>query len=282
MSRRIVACALTLALLSSSVSVAGIAQEHPGDQGLAQDPRVLLFEDFESEQWRAHWSDGTEKYDLVQVEGGLAGLALQAPCVGGTNGAMDFRKRLPGQPVDLYARYYVWFELDFETVDVGKFPGFAGTFGECGWGGRPPAQGDRCWSARGDLGRTTLDGKIPMGTYLYSQEMTSPWGEHDHWDHEGSKHLLPTAQWICIETHVRVERGGGALLEGWIDGERAYRRTVQLAGADTYIETFWMNLYHGGGKAWPQHQVMRFDQVVVATEYIGPMVARKEPSADRN
>ncbi len=249
----------------------GFASQYPNDVGIESDGRVVLFEDFSQESWRDQWR-GADKYDLVRVPSAEFGTVLRAPCDDATNGAMDFVKRFDGQPMEMYARYYARFEEGFEMNDVGKFPGFSATFGECGWGGRTPGAGDRCWSARGDLGRSQGDDRIPVGTYLYSQDQATTWGDHDHWDQNGDSHLFVPGEWYCIETHVRVEADGlHGLLEGWIDGELAYTRRVQLADAPTYIEQFWMNLYHGGGRTWPKDEFVFFANVVVATERIGPM-----------
>ncbi len=44
------------------------------------------------------------------------------------------------------------------------------------------------------------------------------------------------------------------------------------------IEQIWMNVYHGGTKPSPRDQHLYIDNVVVATEYIGPMRTPNAPA----
>ncbi len=255
----------------------GFAGNYPSDAGIGGDPRVILFEDFAQGDWRNKWR-GADKYDLVQVADPYFGTVLRAPCRTNSNGGMDFYKRFDDEPSEMYARFYAMFEPGFDMSDVGKFPGFSSTFDECGWGGRTPGSGDRCWSARGDLGREDSEGRVPVGTYLYSQDQATTWGDHDHWDENGDSHRLEPGRWYCLETHVKVDtdrRHGW--VEGWIDGELAYSRYVQLSDAPTYVEKFWMNLYHGGVRMWPRNQHVFFANVVIATERIGPRAGSATP-----
>ncbi len=249
----------------------GFASAYPNDVGLGSDPRIVLFEDFEQSNWRDKWR-GADKFDLVQVDDQYFGKALRAPCRTNSNGGMDFYKRFDGQQMEMYARFYAMFEPGFDMNDVGKFPGFSSTFDECAWGGRTPGNGDKCWSARGDLGRDDDQGRVPVGTYLYSQDQATTWGDHDHWDQNGDSHMLEPGRWYCLETHVKMDTDEvHGWVEGWIDGELAYSRYVRLSDVPSYIEKFWMNLYHGGARMWPKNQHVFFTHVAVATERIGPM-----------
>jgi hypothetical protein len=62
------------------------------------------------------------------------------------------------------------------------------------------------------------------------------------------------------------------VLRAWIDGQLAFEKSdICFRHTDKLkIEQIWMNVYHGGTKPSPYDQHLYIDNVVIATEYIGP------------
>jgi hypothetical protein len=76
-----------------------------------------------------------------------------------------------GAPDEIYFRYYVEFDPSWELAsdgEIGKLPGFGGTYGIAGWGGRP-ADGTNGWSAR-MMNFDTGSGNA-AGFYTYHADM---------------------------------------------------------------------------------------------------------------
>ena len=71
----------------------------------------------------------------------LLGYALRVEIPEGTNTGMsvgyEFADKLGYEHDQIYFRYYIRIAADWLTLDGGKFPGIAGTYGVAGWGGRP-------------------------------------------------------------------------------------------------------------------------------------------------
>ena len=109
----------------------------------------------------------------VHVEqGGHYGISLAFP----------FKKRLGYEPEEVYFRYYLRFADDWTPRRGGKLPGFGGTYGRAGWGGRP-VDGTDGWSARG-LFEGQKDGRTPIGFYCYHMDMKGIYGSNWVWDRD--------------------------------------------------------------------------------------------------
>jgi hypothetical protein len=178
----------------------------------------------------------------------------------------------------MFFRYYLRLGDDWnQTVDGGKLPGFSGTYGKAGWGGRK-VDGTDGWSARGSFGLAIpagnpLAGLQPIGTYCYHAEMRDTYGDIWVWQ-RGYRGFLEKNRWYCLEQQVKLnqpERNDG-LLRAWVDGRLAFEKTdIRFRTVATLkIEQVWMNVYHGGTKPSPYDQHLFLDNVVIAREYIGP------------
>jgi hypothetical protein len=312
------AAAVSTAVGASSAAVrSGLAARYPADRGLEDDPDVLLVERFASENWQQRgWRDdggyrgGEVAHSIVpgvDSDFGFAALdgpALQATVRRGENQALNvswfFRDHLEREPEDLYMRYYVRLGSDWSPqVAGGKLPGLAGTYyGTAhagGWGGRT-SNGRNGWSARGLFdtivpGPSALAGRTPVGTYLYHAGQRGTYGDIEIWNQGRDADRRPTGylprqRWVCYEVHVRLNTPGRSdgIVEGWLDGVRAYRRKgLRFRARDAEylrIERAWLNLYHGGSARAEFDQHAFFDNVVVATRYIGPMTSPEEAPAD--
>jgi hypothetical protein len=269
--------------------ILGLAAKYPKDQGLAKDLDVVFFTDFEADSWRDEWSQvanrnasETVAADAARKFEPLAGRALSANLAKGESTALNtlfkFKDKTSAEPDEMFFRYYLRLGDDWnQTVDGGKLPGFSGTYGKAGWGGRK-VDGTDGWSARGSFGLAIpegnpLAGLQPIGTYCYHAEMRGTYGDVWVWQ-RGYRGFLEKNRWYCIEQQVKLnqpERNDG-ILRAWVDGRLAFEKTdIRFRTVATLkIEQVWMNVYHGGTKPSPYDQHLFIDNVVIARKYIGP------------
>jgi hypothetical protein len=276
---------LTLVLTSfggQNPAERGLAAKYPSDQGIEEDPDVILFTDFESDQWHKHWSGGRRKTVRVVIEDNersfqpLQKKALQIKVLKGEHyGASieyKFKDKTGGEPEEIYFRYYLRFGNDWNPARGGKLPGISGTYNRGGWGGRP-SNGRNGWSARGQF-QGQREGKTPIGFYCYHADMTGRYGNAWIW-RKDKLGYLENNRWYCIEQYVRMnttEKNDG-VLRGWVDGRLAFEKTdVRLRDVtELKIECIWVNIYHGGKWTAKSDDHLFIDNIVIAKRYIGPM-----------
>ena len=266
----------------------GLAANYPEDAGIEADGSVLLFSDFEDADWGDAWTNGTVDAHLALVDGAeangflpFAGDALRVEVTANDNyGASIAYKYLDetgSEPDEAYFRYYLRFGEDWSPTDGGKLPGISGTYGVAGWGGRP-VDGTDGWSARGTYQTVVPDGNplerhSSIGNYVYHADMAGQYGDVDLWL-DGCAGSLDKGRWYAVETFVKLNTPGvnDGILRGWVDGRLAYERTDwRWRDVDTlHVEQIWMNFYHGGTDVPPDDLHLYIDNVVIATEYIGP------------
>ncbi len=266
----------------------GIASKYPGDRGIGQDPDVLMATGFESPFWRTDWTyvspvshvDVVDRDRKLRFEP-LLGKALRIAIPRGDNFGLDmgfdFKDKLGYEPEEIYFRYYLRLADDWiPTVDGGKLPGLAGTYGKAGWGGRR-ADPLRGWSMRGSFNRAPspanpLYGVTTIGTYAYHAEMEDKFGDQWYWTRHGLG-LLQRNRWYCLEQYFRVNTLGSrdGILRAWIDGALAFEKTdVYVRDVNSLkIERVWMDVYHGGTATAAHDLHLYIDNVVVARKPIG-------------
>ncbi|GIW81264.1 MAG: hypothetical protein KatS3mg105_3071 [Gemmatales bacterium] len=283
------ACAQGEALVTGKPKL-GLARRHSNDRQISNHQSVYFAEDFESPQWGKKWSQVAPEKQIAIVKDRdghgfvpLQGAALRVEIPKGGNTGLNMLYNFAGltgrEPEEVYFRYYLRLGSDWnQTVSDGKLPGIAGTYNRAGWGGRK-SDGTNGWSARGLFARTIppgnpLAGTTPIGTYGYHADMKGNYGDHWVW-YRGYRGYLENNRWYCIEHYVKLNTPGKAdgVLRGWIDGHLAIEKTnVRFRNTPKLkIEQVWMNVYHGGRSASPRNQHCYIDQVVIASQYIGPM-----------
>ncbi len=270
----------------------GIAWDYPADRNLTEHPAVILTERFDSSQknaWRRHLSDFSQHNNFRIVDGHYQtdrfavndGGALQIEFNPKTNYGFSahyrFKKLIGEEPEQLYFRYYLRLGNGWQPTDGGKLPGFAGTYNKAGWGGRA-IDGYNGWSARGAYflqasPNSKFDGTVPLGNYVYHLDGNSDYGETISWNSALS--LLQKNRWYAIEQYLKLNDPGQAngQLAVWLDGRKIFdktdlrfRKTTQLK-----IESLWLNFYHGGINKPESTYYVYIDNLVIASEYIGPM-----------
>ncbi|MBM4018917.1 MAG: DNRLRE domain-containing protein [Planctomycetes bacterium] len=274
----------------------GLAARYPSDRGIAKDPDVVFFADFEAENWAEGWSQAAPQ-DAIQIAGAdperkfqpLLGNALRAQLAKGKSTALNmlykFRQHAGGEPEEIYFRYYLRLGDDWnQTADGGKMPGISGTYGVAGWGGRR-ADGTNGWSARGAFALSIpadnpLAGRHPIGTYCYHADQPGSYGDIWLWK-TGYRGFLEKNRWYSVEQHLKLNTPGekDGVLRAWVDGRPAFQKTdlrFRHVGR-LKIEQIWMNVYHGGTTPSPYDQHLFIDNVVIAKKYIGPMKTTAAP-----
>jgi hypothetical protein len=270
-------------------AILGLAADYPDDVGITDHPEVHFAAAFETSDWGDGWSYGTGASTLSRVydEPGLQfqpllGYALRVEIPQGTNTGMsvgfEFGDKLGYEPEEIYFRYYMRIADDWLTLDGGKFPGIAGTYGVAGWGGRQ-SNGYDGWSARGLFQEVPPTGNplgdtVPVGSYVYHADMPTQYGDNHLWQND-YRGYLERNRWYCIEQYLQMNTPGlqDGIMRVWIDGHLAWEKTDWRwrHTPDLKIEEIWMNVYHGGTAPVGQDVHLYIDNVVIADEYIGPL-----------
>lgn len=246
-------------------------------------PGVVFHCDFEGDDWYKQWGEAssptrvqTINADSVHKFEPLRGRALQVRVDRdghyGVSLSYQFKKRLGREPEEIYFRYYLRLANDWDPRRGGKLPGFGGTYGRAGWGGRP-VDGTDGWSARG-LFHGQKERQTPVGFYCYHMDMKGRYGSEWVWDRDELGRLLNN-RWYCIEQHVRLNTLGqrDGILQGWVDGHLAFERTdIRFREVDTLkIESVWLNVYLGGLWTSASDHHLYLDEVVISKRPIGPL-----------
>ncbi len=268
----------------------GLAAKYQQDAQINDDPAVLFSHGFENLLWLKDWSDyslgsstSTVQQDKAEAFAPLQGKALKVTLPQGDNMGLDLRYNFVDEgkiePEEIYFRYYLRFGSSWApTADGGKLPGIAGTYGKAGWGMRK-SDGLNGWSARGGFERRPADplfaNLTAINNYGYHAHMVAPSGDRWSWL-QSPRSLLKNNQWYSVEQYVRLNTPGKAdgVLKAWVDGYLVLEKT-DIVFRHSYalkIETIWLDVYHGGITPSPADMALYIDNVVVATEYIGPMV----------
>lgn len=221
----------------------GLAAQYPGDRGIAEDPNIILVENFDHgamRQLRDRWSDIKNPEgisfsdDIPPGSAGRRSLRMDAKR-GQDTGAHLFTRILPGYD-EVYARFYVKFAADHGFLH--HFVGLGGAIDPPAWptggaGLRPEnAFNTGIEPTRGSYQRYPPTFFDPPGIwhfYTYWQHMRS-WQNEDGTGNSffGNNFeprepvLVPRDQWVCVEMMIRMnselEASDGAQAF-WIDGK---------------------------------------------------------------
>jgi hypothetical protein len=292
------------ALMAATLQGAGIAAEYPGDEGIEKDPRVLFVEDFETGDVREiaeRWSSlrfpehMSLSEDVAEASPGSRSLRIVAGPEGrpqgpGCRGGHLFTHVRPGDV--LHARFYVKFHERHGYVHhfVSLIADRSPTPWPKGWAGRRPPGDSHFLSNIEPWSRWGKD--APPGVwnfYSYWQEM-KPDGRGDYWGNSFMPSESPPVargRWICVEARVKANSAPDAA-DGeqafWIDGKLAGEfRGIRWRSTDRLkLNAFW--LQYDVDERTPRHNndpdpgarvyEVWFDDVVLATEYIGPVRGR--------
>ncbi|MBN1845141.1 MAG: hypothetical protein JW810_05620 [Sedimentisphaerales bacterium] len=288
----------------------GIAARHPGDHNIAEDPDVVFAENFEDSLAAViqHW-DNVKNRQIMSLSpdvpaGSPGGHCLLVSHLGGDDtGGHLYRRLLPGYD-KLYLRFYVKFDPD--CYPIHHFVHLGGYRPATPWpqggAGIRPAGDERFTTGIEPYGKAWR-----WDFYSYWMEMRhSPdeksWG-HDFINDQNLK--VEKNKWICVELMMKMNdpvdaRNGEQAL--WIDG-KSWSRDGQLLSHlrpgsprgqwiwDSFhpdpqgqpfegfrwrrderlkLNFLWLLVYITDAPAGHLSRIW-FDDIVVATSYIGPI-----------
>lgn len=281
----------------------GIAARYPGDRGIDADPAVLFHDDFESGDLRKKWDNSFQKAHIRITEApkdvhlGARALEFTVPRQEAelSNGVVkDLDK---GQDV-VFLRYYSKFERGFDQVasshNGGILSAQAPGVPYSTPGVRADGRNKFIVSLENWRGEAATKSPGELNVYCYHPEQRSEYGDHFF---PSGKVLPYTARpgnfgphfvarpdiipelgrWYCYELMVKANTPG--LRDGriacWLDGKLvADFPNLRLRDVDTLkINTASVCLHIRSNtirenKKW-------YDDVVVATSYIGPVARAK-------
>jgi len=264
----------------------GIARLYPGDEGIERDPRVLFVDDFETgtvEEIGARWGSIHLKENIDLPEDVHANSPGNRSIHISKNGHLFTHTR----GVDtMYARFYVKFHE--KTGYIHHFVHLVADRTPQPWpkggaGETPP--GDAKFST--GIEPTGRWGKFPppgvWNFYTYWHEMKTKWGSV----YNGKQEPIEPGRWYCVEVLLKANSSPEKA-----DGEQAFWVNGELYGRfpgfrwrtsdKLKINSFWLLYYNTDQPArhnkdpHPESRVMQvwFDDVVIATEYIGPVFGK--------
>jgi chitodextrinase len=276
---------ITLFLFSTQMysQIAGDIQNI--ESGLQSRTDVLYYEGFSSTNWGDRWDMADEGGNTTMNANGFDGNCLNIFLKQGSYGASGsgntamstFLKSFSGVQSlheELYFRYYIYIDPNFDFSQGGKIPGMA-SHALYGAGSHP--NGDDGWTARymwNSYGELYLYGYFPG---------EGGWGTNIYCDYTGKRARLERGKWHCIEQYIKLNSVTGSTgnADGkcytWLDGtlsmkedDIVYRTVVNDAGKEFGI---YASVFFGGADAdWtPEYDTyIRLDNMVLAKNYIGP------------
>ncbi len=282
---------------------AGIAAKHPGDVGIASDPDVIFFDDFESygaateltKKWDNYFQQSQTKIvtTAANVKAGKQALEFALPQQN-VELSNAVQKILTTELDVLYLRWYAKLEKNFDvTGSSHNGGGISGHYFQ-GNNATPgvPADGKNKFLIEYECWRGQTSDKSPgaLNVYIYHPEQRSNYG--DHFFPTGV--VLPNSsqpgnfgsafvprpdvtpdldRWYAYEVMLKLntpgQRDGRVTL--WLDGQVVADFTnLRLRDIDTLkIDRFNVGLHAGSNPSGLTHKWV--DNVVAAKSYIGPI-----------
>jgi len=293
---------------SASAQTTGIASRYPRDRGIRFDPDVLLADDFESytstAQLTINWSGvGHVQNMRIATEPGnffSGGAALEMKLPVSSSEVTDFlHKRFSTGHDVVFIRTYCKFDPLYH-LPGGNHNGMRLSAKYPGPGTKPPANGTGFFLFLLQNTFANVQGEIDPGythIYAYWPQQRSSFG--DHWYPTGfvvpqSKignkgdwlaypnqypnfkpypNFIPQGgRWYCYELMVKDNKPGerNGEVKGWINGNVAFdfpdlfMRSISTLKIDEAFIMLGAGHSQRVNKKW-------YDNVVIATKYIGPM-----------
>ena len=272
---------------------AGLAEKYPGDKGIAGDLAVILHDDFEAAAIdKGKWPSVSNKAGAVtltrdrqHVRTGKQALQITAT-LGKNTGGHLFRRFKTGRE-QLYTRFCVKFAEDCDYIHhfvhlCAELPAHPWPTG--GAGTRPA--GDKKFTIGIEPWHFWNKYPRPGGWHFYCYWWKMPRsGDGKYWGQGFAKKAYAVPQrgkWYSVEVMVKcntpAKPDGEVAL--WIDGKQlCHHKTVNWRSAEKLkLNALWLMLYVTRHSAKTNKvNTVWFDDVVVATKYIGPPVVGPRP-----
>jgi len=271
----------------------GLAAKYPKDEGLDKDPNVIFVDGFESAattgDLKKRWQtiQGGEQISIEETQDNVANGKRSLQITNTTrkdSGGALFKQMKPGFDT-VHARYYVKFAEDFQQLNH-----FTWLMAEKGAPASPMIQA----------------GTVPNGAQRFSTGL-EPWSWKNTWDEDKPKWnfysywqkmkpgygtvfkpkpacFAERGKWMCIEFMLKAnsapDKNDGAQAF-WVDGKLVghWDSLTWRSTNDLKISGFHLSFYRERSKQRDLPRVtskLWFDDVVLATEYIGPRSAEKK------
>lgn len=272
----------------------GLASGYPGDAGIGRDRAVLFHDDFEEGKPGSRWDEvkrrlgrgGSDDGNSITVETdrGIARGKRSARVQLQKDGHEDvtLTKWLKPGYDEVYMRYYVRYGKDYGYHGHGG-GGFMADAGKGGFKGAGKApDGDRYfWATLEPIGpRGGWDPPGALIFYAYWWKMKAD-GRGNYWGNwfQPKPDQVPRREtWVCVEWRVKANRAGkeDGELDCWIDGKKCgefrginWRSTDALKINKVQL-SLWLEPSAYGRAGGGTTRTVWYDDVVVATRYIGP------------
>ena len=285
----------------------GIAARYPGDKNIASDPAVILADDFEgyssSSQLTTKWSGAYQAANLrIASEpgnyyAGSKALEMKLP-VSAVEVSNTLRKLLSPAQDTVFIRTYQKWDSGY-LINGGNHNGLRLSAKYPGPGTAPPADGSGffLFLLQNNIEGTAMSGEAAPGyahIYAYWPKQNSGFGDHwyptgqnkpgsSEWqsapaqypDFKPMPNFLPQRdRWYCYELMVKANTIGknDGEVKCWVDGKVVadFPDLFMRASATLKIDEAHIALSSGHServnKKW-------YDNVVIATQYIGPMAS---------
>ena len=275
----------------------GLAAKYPGDAGIGRDRAVLFHDDFETGAIGGAWDAVNRRLGRGATDDSQPVAAETDPTIarGKRSARVQLRKDghedvtfakwlKPGRD-ELHMRYYVRYGNDYGYHGHGG-GGFMADAGKGGFKGAGKApDGDRFfWATLEPIGPREWDPPGALIFYAYWWKM-KPDGRGNYWGNwfRPQPDQVPKREtWVCVEWRVKANTPGSedGELDCWIDGRKCGEfRNINWRSVDTLkVNRVQLSLWlepvayarAGGGTT----RTVWYDDVVVATSYIGPKVKK--------
>ena len=281
---------------AAAAPLPGIAAKYPGDLGIERDPHVLFAENFESSDTKK-WDQKRGRVLLVEDKPNTGHWCVQMPMERGKNTGGDLLKWfMPGADT-VYARFYVKFSPDYQYchhfvwLGANQRTNKWSSFGKAG--NKPDgtyySTGMEPWFA---WGKNPSPGEVNLYTYFLDMEpdrkMNKYWGTSffppgpGKGEAAGAGCVIPRLdQWQCWEFMIHANSGPDkpdGTQAMWMDGNLIGKFTGirWRTDPDLKVNSFWLEHYGSDEgdptkQFWKASQSVWFDDIVVATDYIGPL-----------
>lgn len=274
----------------------GLAAKYPNDAGIEMDAAVLFADNFESGDLKK-WEEKRGGIKVAETAPNNGRYAVETTAIRGKNEGGDAIKWFMPGADKVYARCYVKFAKDFQYehhflwLGANQRTNRWSSFGKAGLkpNGTYYSTAMEPWFA---WGKNPPPGEVNLYSYFMDMEidpkMNKYWGNSffppgPERGKAASEHrVLPKLdQWQCWEFMIQAnsapDKADGKQAM-WLDGVLAGEFTgiKWRIDMDLKVNTFWLEHYcYDPGdptkQYWKDQQTVWFDDVVVATEYIGPI-----------
>ncbi len=271
----------------------GLAAEFRRDEGIESHPAVIFADSFEEGDYRSRWDSCRDKDEKVlslvddSASSSVVGrrsLRVEAALSQNTGGGLT--KWFESSDT-LFLRFYTKFDPSCDYVHhfctLRANRGLQGEDRWSGFGGAglKPRGDDRFSTALepwGNWGRWSPPGRWSFYSYWHKMEQS---GDGKYWGNGFRPELqqdIPRGRWICCEFMIKHNTPGENDGEQafWIDGDlRGHWKGINWrASATLWANAFTLESYVTDRWTKKETNVVYFDNVVIARQYIGP--AREE------